>query len=299
MRAPTPEERAKETSFLYTTLADVWIVALLIIVAFASGSLTMLSEAVRSVLMIVISFYSLWLLLAVHRGRLTRFEYGVGKIEQAVWVMVGVGLVISGLWIAQTVVDTLFSSKPAASPLGLVVAAITNAINTLINVLGWHAMLTASRADDSEVFRAQLGARFTMMVSTLFLQVTLTMAALAKDDAIALALDAIGATFVSGLMLYNGVSMIAHGLPHLLDSPAPADLAALIRKAIESEVPPNSIVSIRTRRAGSTTFAEVAVAATAFPSMTALQEGTSTIATALRQQGAEVDLTVVPTSAET
>ncbi len=293
MRLPTKEERTKETRALYTWLADTVVISLIVITAILSGSLTMLGEAVRGVLMLGVLAFSLWALHAVHRGRLSRFEYGVSKIEQFVWVVVGLSLFVSGLWVAQTVFDTLFTARPAASPLGLTWAAIINAINTLLNVVGWLAMVTASRGDDSEVYRAQLRARFTMVVSSLFLQVTLTVAALAKDDAIALTLDTAGAIFVTCVMVHNGVSMISRALPYLLDAPAQAELSALIRGAVGSVVPEEDVVSIRTRDAGTITFAEVAVAATAFPSMSALHACTAKIRQALGRHAAKIDIAVV------
>ncbi|MCP4328424.1 MAG: cation transporter [Alphaproteobacteria bacterium] len=290
----TNENRAKESAFLYTAIADTGMAALLILVAVLSGSLTILGEAARSTLMLVIGFYTYWLLISVHRGRLTRFEFGVAKIEQFVWLIVGLGLVVGGLWIAQNVVDTIFSGRPAASPLGLTLAAVTNAVNSLINVVGWYAMVSASRDDDSEVYRAELRARVTMMTSSLFLQVTLTVAALAKDDVIALFLDAAGATFVTYIMLFNGFSMIAKAVPHLLDAPASADLRELIRRSVAEVAGENNIVSIRTRRAGGTTFAEVAVLATALPSIAALTDTAAAVEAALAREGVAVDLAIVP-----
>jgi divalent metal cation (Fe/Co/Zn/Cd) transporter len=296
MREPTKEERAKEVSFFYAVLADTGVTALLIISAITTGSLTILGEAVRSGLVKSIQFHSIWLLNAVHRDRLTRYEYGVGKIEQFVSVVVGLGLVVSGLWVAQTVVDTVLSAKPAAGPLGLTSAAIVNSINTLINVLAWFAMVAASGGADSDAFRAQRRARFTMMVSSLFLQGTLTVAALAKDDAIALILDAVGAIFVACLMLFNGFSMIARALPNLLDAPASTNLGALIRRTVASVMPEDDIVSIRTRRSGRAAFAQVTVSGAAVTSVAALRDRTTAINDALRREGAEVDLTVVVTS---
>ena len=294
MRQPTSDERAKESSFFYANLADVGTNTLLIVMAIASGSLTMLGEAVRSQLMLTVSFYAFWVMRALHRDRLTRFEYGVGKIEQAVWVVIGLSLVIAALWVAHSVVATVFSTEPAASPLGLALSAMVNAINLAVNFLGWYMMHLAARSDASGVFGAQLRAKFTMLLSSVFLQATLTVAALAKDDAIALALDAIGAIFVTGLMLANGLPMIARALPDLLDAPAPEELKDLIRRALAGALSEDDIVSVRTRRSGPTTFAGVTVAATAFPSLSALHDASVAIADGLRRAGVEVDLVVVP-----
>ncbi len=296
MREPSKDERGRELSVLYTCLADVGTNSLLLIFAILTGSLTLLGEAIRSWLMLGASFFSLWVLRAVHRDRLKRYEYGVGKIEQFVSLVVGLGLVVSGLWVAQTVVDAILSAQPAAGPLGLTSAAIVNAINALVNVLGWFAVVAASGAADSVAFRAQLRARFTMMVSSLFLQGTLTVAALAKDDAIALILDAVGAIFVTGVMLFNGFSMIARALPSLLDAPASTNLGALIRRTVASVMPEDDIVSIRTRRSGRAAFAQVKISGAAVTSVAALRDRTTAINDALRREGAEVDLTVVVTS---
>ncbi len=295
MREPSKDERGRELSLFYTWLGDVVTISLLVIFAILTGSLTLLSEGIRGVLMLGVSFYSVWVLYAVHRDRLTRYEYGVGKIEQFVSVVVGLGLVVSGLWVAQTVVDTILSAKPAAGPLGLTSAAIANSINTLVNVLGWFAMVAASGAADSDVFRTQLRARFTMMVSSFFVQGTLTLAALAKDDAIALILDAAGAIFVTCLMLFNGFSMIARALPSLLDAPASTNLGALIHRTVAGVMPEDDIVSIRTRRSGRAAFAQVTISGAAVTSVAALRDRTTAINDALRREGAEVDLTVVVT----
>ncbi len=298
MREPTKEERAKEAAVLYPALADTGIGLLLIVTAITTGSLTMFGEAVRNVVGLPTSFYSSWLLRALHRDRLTRYAYGVGKIEQFVWVIIRVILLFGAFWIAQTVVEAILSVEPAASPLGLATAAIVNGINTVINAIGLVAMYAASRDHDSGVFGAQIRARALMLLVTLILQVTLTAAALAKDPGIALALDATGACVIVFFKLQRGFGMIAQGLPDLLDAPAKSELGALIRRTIAAILPEQHIVSIRTRRSGSRTFAEVAVAGSAFPSMAALGSDSAAIRQALRREDAGIDLIVVIASEE-
>lgn len=294
MREPTDEERAKESSFLFANATDVAATALLILMAIASGSLTMLGEAVRAQLMLIISFYAYWVMRAVHRERLTRYEYGVGKLEQFVWLVVGLSLVVGALWVASRVITTVFSSEPPASPLALTLSALVNAINLVVNFLGWYVMHVAARDDTFGVFGAQLRAKLTMLLSSLFLQWTLTVAALAKDDAIALTLDAIGASFVVGLMLSKGLPMIVRALPDLLDAAATGELKELIRTTVAGVLPENHLVAIRTRRSGPTTFARVTVSGAAFASVAALHEATAAVTDGLRRAGADVDLVIVP-----
>jgi len=132
-----------------------------------------------------------------------------------------------------------------------------------------------------------------MLLSSLFLQVTLTVAALAKDELIALSLDAVGAIFVTGLMLLKGVPMIGQALPDLLDAPATEELRARIRAAAERVLPADDIVSIRTRRSGPLTFAEVAVVPAASASAHDLGAGAAALNHAICLDGTEADVALV------
>lgn len=292
-RALSGGERAKESLVYALLLGDVGIVLLRLPFALATGSLTLLSEVVRSAFTMSASIFAFHVMRAMHRGRLSRFEFGIGKVEQFVHVLVGCGLVGSGLWVARNVVDTIFSPEEAATPLGLALAAIVNAVNLLKNALGWYAIMVAAREGASQLFRVQQKARFILMVSSLFLQVTLTMAAIARDGSIALLLDAVGAVFIAGLMLINGSSMIARALPDLLDAPVPPDLGVLIRSTAGEIIPKEEIARIRTRRSGRTNLAEVAVVGASWTSVPALHERGAAIAEALRNAGREVEVTVV------
>ncbi|MBT6117496.1 MAG: cation transporter [Rhodospirillaceae bacterium] len=289
---PTDKERGQESSVLYTWLADTAFFVLYLVIAVLTGSMTMISEVVRGALMLAASFYGFLVMRALHRDRLRRFEFGVGKLEQFVAVVTGLGLIVSGLWVANGVIDAVLSGGHAASPFGLAAAAVTNAVNTLINVLGWYAMIVASHEGERDVFKTQIRVRFTMMVGSLFIQVTMTAAALAKDPGLALILDAAGAIFIVGLMLVSGTSMIVRSLPDLLDSPATADLGALIRETAARVIPAEADLRVRTRRSGRTVFAEVAVGAPPASAAT-LRDWRVAIERALETVEAEVEVSVV------
>ena len=261
MQAPTPEQKAKEAAVLYTSLADLAILLLMLIAALATRSLTLLSEAVRVALMLIVEFYSLFLLRAVHRDQLRKFRFGIGKVEQFCNLAIGAALVASGFWVAHRVVDLVLFDQIAASPLGLATAAVVNAINTLINALGWFAMVAAARSDDSPIFRAQLRARMVKLVSSLFVQTTLTIAALSKDPVVSIWLDGIGAAFVACTMVSIGLNMMRECVPDLLDHAIPDGMKERIDDALEAAgVEPEEVVQLRTRRSGSLAQVELTLA---------------------------------------
>ncbi|MEO4041028.1 cation transporter [Hoeflea sp. CAU 1731] len=247
MRQPTKAELRIEHSMRDPFLADNVTNAMLLLAGFMSGSLTLISEGIRSFLMLAASTYAYIVLRAKHRGRFDHYEYGLDKIESFVGLVVGGGLLASGLWVAQSVVSTIVGGEPTASPLGLAVGAVVNAVNGVVNILGWWGMKKAEPEEPSDVFRAQLNARFIMMASSVFLQITLTIAALAIDPVVALLMDALGAAFVATIMVLRGVSMLFRSAPQILDSRPDEDVCKAVREAAEAVVAPAQVARFRAR----------------------------------------------------
>ena len=260
MPALTPEQRAKEQAILYTTLADLGIVLLTLVFAIITLSLTLIGETVRMVLMMA-DVYSFFVLRAVHRDQLRKFRFGIGKLEQACNLVIGASLVVGSFWVAQRVVDTLLFGQIAASPLGLALAAVVNAVNTLINALGWYAMQAAARDDDSVAYKAQLRSRKVSLIASVIVQTTLTIAVLVKDPVISIWLDGLGAVFVAWIMVSTGLGMMWECAPDLLDHPVSERLRQRIDGLLAAAgLGPEELVRIRTRRSGSLAQVELTLA---------------------------------------
>jgi divalent metal cation (Fe/Co/Zn/Cd) transporter len=260
MPALTPEQRAKEQAILYTTLADLGIVLLTLVFAIITLSLTLIGETVRMVLMMA-DVYSFFVLRAVHRDQLRKFRFGIGKLEQACSLVIGASLVVGSFWVAQRVVDTLLFGQIAASPLGLALAAVVNAVNTLINALGWYAMQAAARDDDSVAYKAQLRSRKVSLIASVIVQTTLTNAVLVKDPVISIWLDGLGAVFVAWIMVSTGLGMMWECAPDLLDHPVSERLRQRIDGLLAAAgLGPEELVRIRTRRSGSLAQVELTLA---------------------------------------
>lgn len=292
-RAPTPEQKAKEAAVLYTALADLAVVILQINFAIMTRSLALLSEAIRVGLMLTIEFYTYFVLRAVHRGRLGMFRFGIGQLEQMCNLVIGVCLVLSGLWVAHAVVESLFNGQAAATPMGLAIAAVINAINLTINVLGWFAMMMASRGDDSAIFRAQLRARTVKLLSSIIVQTTMTIAALVKDPLIAAWLDGLGASFVGVLMVAIGCKMVWTCVPDLLDHSVPEELSARLDAILEEVgVGRDEIARHRTRRAGSFPHIELTLTTTRCDWVKDLLDRAGRLEHSLRRRIPDADITV-------
>jgi cation diffusion facilitator family transporter len=298
-RAPTQEQKAKEEAVLYTALADLAVFFLQIAFAITTQSLALLSEAIRNGLMLTIEFYAFLTLRAVHRDRLGKFRFGIGKLEQMCNLAIGASLLLSGLWIVRHVVQSFLFDQAAATPLGLATAAVIAAINLVINALGWFAMISAARSDDSAIFKGQLRARAVKLFSSLVVQTTMTIAALAKDPMIAAGLDGLGASFVAVLIVAIGFKMVWNCLPDLLDRSVPEDLAAEIQATLdEAAIAPNEIAHIRTRRAGSFPHIELTLTTTGCLWVRDFLQRAGRLDDQLRSQMPEADISIAFGAAE-
>ena len=93
-------------------------------------------------------------------------------------------------------------------------------INLAINVVAWDGMRRAAEAESSLVMLAQLKARVVKLVSSLFVIVTMSVAALSTDRVVVAWADVIGSSFVAVFIFINAIDMLKLGLPDLLDRTA-------------------------------------------------------------------------------
>jgi divalent metal cation (Fe/Co/Zn/Cd) transporter len=259
-RAISAEERYHERSILFALSADLGMAVPILLAGLLGGSLTSLAEAIRGILMIAIEGYSLIVLRRIHRDQLVDFEFGAGKLEQMCNLIIAAGMVGGALWIAQSAFWLMLEGQSHASPLGLATAACIGGVNTFINFAAWDEIRQAAKGERSLIMQAQVRARFTKLISSLFVQMTLTISAVANDPVIAAWSDLVGALFVSCIILLIALRMFRTGLPDLLDRAVDEAAQIMILQALIHHFHIyTSLDGIRTRRSGSRLFIEISL----------------------------------------
>jgi divalent metal cation (Fe/Co/Zn/Cd) transporter len=79
---------------------DLGVIALYSVSAVFAGSLTMVAELLRGVLMWSIELFALIVMRWIHRGRTAMFEFGSGRLEQLVNLLIAGGMLAGAVWIA-------------------------------------------------------------------------------------------------------------------------------------------------------------------------------------------------------
>ncbi len=256
----TADQRAKERSVFLAILADSAISAAMIPVGLVGGSHTILAEAIRCWLMLAIEIFSLVVMRRIHRGVLADLEFGSSKLELVASLSIAAGMFGGAVWIAFGALEIITGGKAVGTPIGLAFAAMLGAINTCINVVAWDAMRRAARTGGSIIMRAQLRARIVKLFSSLFVQMTMTVAAVMADEIIATWADAIGSVFVAGFIFINAIEMFRGGLPELLDRTVEEETQIAINRALARRFDDyDRLDRVRSRRAGEMVFIEVAL----------------------------------------
>jgi divalent metal cation (Fe/Co/Zn/Cd) transporter len=103
--------------------------------------------------------------------------------------------------------------------------------------------------------QAQLRARVVKLVSSLFVQVTMTIAALSADPVVVAWAEAVGSLFVAVFIFVNAIGMLRSGIPDLLDRSAGKQVRDSVERALASHLGDyGRLQRLRSRRSGRVVF---------------------------------------------
>lgn len=260
-RAVTQQQRDRERSVTFAVSLDFGMLVTFIVVSVVTGALTTIAVTVRGGLMLCIEIFALHIMKRVHRGRTAAFEFGSGKLEQVVNLLLGLSMLIGGLWIVVGALDLIRGTGDIASPGGYAAAAVFASFNTWENAIAWDAVRRAARGGGSLIMAGQLQVRRVKLMSSLLEQATLTVAAVSLDRVVSAWADAAGAILVVGVILHTAAGMLRAGLPDLLDQSVNEETQVAINRMLAKHFEDyDRLDRVRTRRSGDVVYAEVALA---------------------------------------
>ena len=243
-----------------TLAIDAGLLCIMFVAALLSSSLTLLGETIRSALLLVRELTGFMTNRKALAGSLAHYEFGAGKLEQAWNLAIALAMVTAGLWLASQAIDLMVTGESHATRRGLTLAATALALITFHCGLSMLADLRASEDRGTSARRAQLRPRAFRFASLLVIQLTMTLAALAKDPLIALLADSLGATFVALLMATGGARLFVTTLSDLIDHPLNRrDEAYIAKLLLDVGVEEQELLDLRSRRSGRHIFVELTI----------------------------------------
>ncbi len=292
--ALTEQQRRRERAVAVALMLDAVMILAYAVTAIAAGSLTMLAELIRGVLMTAIEVFALVVMRRIHRGRTAFFEFGSGKLEQLVNLLIAVGLLGGALWIAIDVVRLVAGGEVHGRPAGFALAAIIAAVNTYVNVLAWDSVRRAARGGGSLIMQGQLQARVVKLVSSGCVVISLSIAALSTDGVVILWADAIGALLVCGFIVHAAADMIKSGLPDLVDLAVNEEFQAAITRMLARHFDDyDQLGHVRTRRVGDLVHVEIALGFRPDLTMAEVSARIDTMTANLQQELGRADISIL------
>jgi divalent metal cation (Fe/Co/Zn/Cd) transporter len=290
------QQRARERSIEFALALDVSMLALYALAAIVAGSLTMFAELIRGVLMTVIEVFALAVMKRIHRGRTAMFEFGSGKLEQLVNLLIAGGMLAGAAWIAVGAVGKIAAgdAAEAGTPMGFALAAIAAGFNAYENVLAWDAMRRAAQSGGSLIMSAQLKARVVKLVSSFCVVISLTIAAFSADTVVCIWADCVGALLICGFIVHAGLGMIRADLPDLVDRAVNEEVQAAINRMLLVHFDDyDRLDRVRTRRSGAVIHAEITLGFHRDLTMADVNRRIDAMKASLRREVGEADIAIV------
>lgn len=219
MTALTPDQKAKESAVLWSILIDSILIFYFTLVGLFSGSMTFISELIRCVLLLTIEYVSYYVLRRAHRGKFQEFEFGIGKIERIVNLLVAFGLCLASLYILLKVFSMGEDIPMASSNLILAVAGAD--VNCMVNVYFFMAFIRVNQNEGSVIIASQIKSRLAKTVASAIVLGVLILTLWLPDPRSARMVDLTGSVFVVCYMLITAFGLIRESLPEILDRTVP------------------------------------------------------------------------------
>jgi cation diffusion facilitator family transporter len=250
-------ERARERAMILGVTTGLLFGLMMVGCGLWSRSLTLFADSIRAVLLASLDCFVLLVLRRIHRGQLSGFEYGHGKVEYFLNLLVAAGLILAAIGLAG--LGVIRSSQPPRPPLfGLDAAFALSALNAAQNVWIFAMLRRAGRDGTSVIISGQIRARVTKLVSSIMATLAILVSSIAQDGSAGLIADLTGTAVVVLIMLWTAFRLIEGALPHLLDrildEPQQAAINRVLIRHFHSY---DELLFVRTRRSGNTMFADI------------------------------------------
>ena len=236
---------------LFSLGAALTLVAVKLIVGFATGSLGILAEAVHSGVDAAAALLTLWAVAVADRPADHEHPYGHGKAQNLSALGEAAILVLAAAWIAVSAVVRLTGGGGDVRATWYAVALLVFVL--VVDAARASASARAARSESSAALAANALHFATDFAGTLAVMAGLGLTALGHPRA-----DAFAALFVAVLVVFGAARLGRSNVNALMDS-APAGAEESLRAVVASLPGVSEVRSVRVRSSGGTYFADVVI----------------------------------------
>ncbi|MDM0013566.1 cation transporter [Variovorax sp. J22P168] len=247
----SPSQRQSERAVFAAFAYDCLLIPPYLWVAIQVDSITMVGECLRGVLMISVAFASWLTLRRIHRRQTAGYDFGLGKHEQILSLLVALLLLVSAGFIAWKAIGKV---PGAGEGIGLLNAVAVGMVlfNLVANVAPIPPLMRALRQNPSVIVRTQLRTKITKTVGSSIVVASVAVAMLGSNPVVSLWADRAGVAIVVLVTLRAAYDLLRTALPDLLDRTLDEPLQHRINRVLaEHFADYDSIEWCRSRQSGS------------------------------------------------
>jgi ferrous-iron efflux pump FieF len=253
----TPAQRQQESALGRAIFLDLLLAMTRIAAAIMSGSLTLLADIPRSALLLLIEIIAFVTLRRANRGKFFAYEYGTGKIERVITVLIAGGLCVAAIFVIGATIGRLQHPTVLSTP-GLVLAVAYSSTNLWVNAYFAGKFIRSNAVEHSRILESQIRMRIVKTVVSIVVVLVLVAATCVPDPKGVVLIDASGAFFVAGYMIYIGTQMLRESLPDLLDRALPEHQQLVIMRTIAQNFDHfDQFREVRSRQSGGCAFINI------------------------------------------
>jgi cation diffusion facilitator family transporter len=238
----TPQRKvaAARVSIISNTL----LTALKLVAGFATGSVSVLSEAAHSANDLVASAIAFVSVRVSDRPADPRHPYGHGKVESMSGLIQAVLIFGAAAYIVYEAVSRL---RQPPEPLRVGFGLVVMVLSSVTNVLVARYLFRVSEATDSLALRADAEHLRTDVVTSVGVIVGLALVAVTGRSE----LDPIAALLVALVIVRAAYRLVRAALEPLMDARLPEGDLALVKSVLDAEPSVMAYHKLRTRKSGS------------------------------------------------
>jgi len=247
----TPAQRHSERAVFAAFAYDCLLLPPYLWVAIQVDSVTMIGECMRGALMVSVAIASWLTLRRIHRGQTAGYDFGLGKQEQILSLMVALLLLVSAGFVIWKAVNKVPGGADGIGVLNAVAVAMV-LFNLFANVAPIPPLMRALRENPSVIVRTQLRAKITKTVGSSIVVASVAVAQFGSNPLVSLWADRAGVAIVVLVTLRAAYDLIRTALPDLLDRTLDEPLQHRINRVLAEHFEGyDSIEWCRSRQSGS------------------------------------------------
>jgi len=227
----TPEKLQRERAVFSAFIYDLLLVGPYLWIAIEVGSLTILGEVLRGILMITVTILSWVTLRKIHRGQTGDYDFGMGKVEQILSLSVAVMLTASMVYIWAKLLSSSPATTQEVDAMNFLAVGLAFA-NLTVNLALLHPLYKAMKTGKSVLVAAQFHAKIAKSMGSIVVTVCVALNQLTSSIALALWTERVGVVIVTLVTLHAAYELIKSSLPDLLDRTLPEDLQVKINQVL-------------------------------------------------------------------